>query len=299
MAMRVHHLNCGTHCPLGGAFFDGVSAGLFANVCTHCLLLETEQGLVLVDTGYGVQDVQHPHARLPHLWPAILNVRLHERDTALRQVEALGFSARDVRHIVLTHLDFDHAGGLEDFPHARVHVMEAEREVAERKRRSFVSNQRYRPRQWDGVRDWRTYASGGEGWFGFDAVRELDGLGPEVLMIPLRGHTLGHAGVAVSGEGGWLLHAGDAYLHRTQMNIACPRCAPGLAIYQHIMDTDRPARRRNQDRLRTLKRDHVREVTIFCSHDTQELAELQQSRGAPRVADDLRRVASVNTRRSS
>lgn len=28
---------------------------------------------------------------------------------ALRQIEAPGFSARDVRHIVLTHLDFDHA----------------------------------------------------------------------------------------------------------------------------------------------------------------------------------------------
>jgi hypothetical protein len=39
----------------------------------------------------------------------ILNVRRRERDMAHRQVEALGFSARDVRQIVLTHLDFDHA----------------------------------------------------------------------------------------------------------------------------------------------------------------------------------------------
>jgi glyoxylase-like metal-dependent hydrolase (beta-lactamase superfamily II) len=36
------------------------------------------------------------------------------------QVQRLGFDPRDVRHIVLTHLDFDHAGGLDDFPHATV-----------------------------------------------------------------------------------------------------------------------------------------------------------------------------------
>ncbi|MBC7770159.1 MAG: MBL fold metallo-hydrolase [Phycisphaerales bacterium] len=274
--MRVHHLNCGTHCPLGGAFYDGASRGLFASIVTHCLLLETDQGLVLVDTGYGLEDVRNTYARLPFIWPAILNVRLHERDTALRQVEALGFSARDVRHIVLTHLDFDHAGGLEDFPRARIHVMATEREAAERTRRSFVANQRYRPRQWDDVRDWRTYAAGGEQWFGFEAVRGLDGLPPEILMLPLRGHTLGHAGVAVQTRGGWLLHAGDAYLHHRQMNVACPSCTPGLAVYQHIMDTDRPARRHNQERLRALKRDHAGDLTIFCSHDRKELTELRQ-----------------------
>jgi glyoxylase-like metal-dependent hydrolase (beta-lactamase superfamily II) len=44
----------------------------------------------------------------------------------LEQVKQLGFSPRDVRHIVLTHLDSDHAGGLENFPEAHVHVLEAE-----------------------------------------------------------------------------------------------------------------------------------------------------------------------------
>ena len=276
--MRIHHLNCGTHCPLGGAFFDGASCGLFATVVTHCLLIETDRGLVLVDTGYGLQDVWYPHQRLARLWPAVLNVDYRERDTALMQVTALGFSARDVRHIVLTHLDFDHAGGIEDFPQARVHVMEKERDAAERTRRGFVARQRYRPAQWDEVRDWRTYAAGGEPWFGFEAVRALDGLPPEILMIPLPGHTAGHAGVAVRTTDGWLLNAGDAYLHGDQMKVH-HRCPPGMAVYERIMDTDRPARRANQERLRELKRQHGAEVTIFCSHDTHELAALQQSAG--------------------
>lgn len=274
--MRIHHLNCGTHCPLGGAFFDGASRGLLADIATHCLLIETDQGLVLVDTGYGLQDVQHPHPRLPRIWRAVLNTRLRESDTALRQVERLGYAARDVRHIVLTHLDFDHAGGIEDFPEARLHVMEAERDAAEYQRRSFVARQRYRSLQWDDVRDWRTYAGRGEPWFGFDTVRSLDGLSPEILMVPLPGHTLGHAGVAVQTGTGWLLHAGDAYLHGDQMNLERCGCPPGLRVYQNIMDTDRPARRANQQRLRELKRAHASEVRIFCSHDTRELAALQQ-----------------------
>ncbi len=31
------------------------------------------------------------------------------------------------------------------------------------------------------------------------------------------GHTLGHAGVAIDTPQGWLLHAGDAYLHRDEL----------------------------------------------------------------------------------
>jgi glyoxylase-like metal-dependent hydrolase (beta-lactamase superfamily II) len=273
--MKVHHLNCGTHCPIGGALFDGTSRGPLARITTHVLLIETASaGLVLVDAGYGLEDVRRPHPRLPHLWRAVLNIRLREQDTALRQVEALGYSARDVRHVVLTHLDFDHAGGLSDFPEARVHVLAAERDAAAR-RAGFVGHERYRPRQTERIADWRTYAPEGEPWRGFDAVRTLDGLPPEILMIPLRGHTLGHAGVAVETPSGWLLHAGDAYLHRGEMDLVRPHMPVGLAAYEGVMDSDRPARRANQARLRELKRASASDVRIFCAHDAAELAALQ------------------------
>jgi glyoxylase-like metal-dependent hydrolase (beta-lactamase superfamily II) len=273
--MRVHHLNCGTHCPLGGALFDGASRGPFARIPTHCLLIETGAGLVLVDAGYGLEDVRNPRARLSPLARRVVNIKLAEEDTALRQIESLGFSAADVRHIVLTHLDFDHAGGLSDFPDARVHLLAAERAAAEQKSRRGVARERYRPVQWKHVRDWRTYAPDGEPWLGFDAVRALDGLPPEILMIPLRGHTLGHAGVAVETNGGWLLHAGDAYLHHRQMDLGKPRVPPGLALYERIMDTDRSARRLNQKRLLALKGDRGAGVTVFCAHDAAELDALQ------------------------
>lgn len=277
--MRIHYLKCGTDCPVGGAFFDGFSKGVLGLIPCAAQLIETNDGLVLIDTGYGAEDVRRPHPRLSLFMRALLNIRFRERETALHQVKAMGYSPRDVRHIVLTHLDFDHAGGLEDFPQARVHVMEAEREAAERKRQGFIARRRYRPDQWDEVRDWRTYADGGERWFGFDGVRSLDGLPPEILMVPMPGHTHGHAGIAVRDGSGWALNAGDAYFYRREMDTDRRRCTPGLRFYQTMMEVDRRLRFANQERLRELKRDHGEEVTIFCSHDQKEL-EAMQARGA-------------------
>ena len=267
--MRIHHLNCGCMCPVGGRLFDGVSRGLSAHLVCHCLLIETERGLVLVDTGFGLRDMDPPGARLSPFFIAFNRIQFDHRYTAADRIERLGFSRRDVRHIVLTHLDFDHAGGLEDFPEATVHVMRAEREAAE-DRRGFIGRNRYRPAQWDDVAAWRHYEPGGERWFGFEAVRDLPGLPPEILMIPLAGHTPGHAGVAVDTGDGWLLHAGDAYFYRREMD-AQRRCTPGLRFYQTMMETDRPARLRNQSRLRRLANDRRADVRIFCSHDPIEL----------------------------
>ena len=275
--MRIHHLNCGCDCPLGGRLFDGVSPGLFGRVVCAAQLIETDAGLVLVDTGYGVADVEHPRARTSAVFRTLLNIRFRMEDTALHQVRALGFSPRDVRHIVLTHLDFDHAGGIEDFPGARVHVLAREREAAERERRGFIARRRYRPVQFDGVRDWRTYASSGERWFGFEAVRALDGLPSEILMVPLPGHTWGHAGVAIDTGAGWVLNAGDAYFYRGEMDVGRPHCSPGFAAYQRLMEVDRPQRLANQARLREMKRDHGASVRIFCSHD---VVDFREARGA-------------------
>lgn len=274
--MRIHYLECGTDCPLGGPLFDGFSKGPLGHIPCAAQLVETSEGLVLVDTGYGTQDVARPHPRLSKFFHALLNIRFRMEATAVHQIRALGYSPADVRHIVLTHLDFDHAGGLEDFPNARVHVMEAERDAAENRRRGFIARRRYRSVQWDDVRDWRTYLGGGEPWFGFDSVRALDGLPPEILMVPLPGHTHGHAGVAIDTGNGWVLNAGDAYFYRRELDADRRRCTPGLRFYQSLMEVDRVARLANQDRLRELKHRHASAVTIFCSHDQMELETMQR-----------------------
>jgi len=267
--MHIHHLNCGCMCPIGGALFDGFSRGLTARLVCHCLLVETNQGLVLIDTGFGLRDVQSPYSRLSPFFIHFNGIQFDRKYTAIDQLERLGFSARDVRHIVLTHLDFDHAGGLEDFPEATVHVMQSEIEAAQ-ERRGFIASQRYRPDLWDEVKRWKYYSAGGEPWFGFEAVRDLEGLPPEILLIPLAGHTRGHAGIAIQTPEGWLLNAGDAYFYRHEMDSDQPSCTPAMRFYQWMMEVDREARLRNQDRLRGLSRDRTKGVRLFCSHDAIE-----------------------------
>jgi glyoxylase-like metal-dependent hydrolase (beta-lactamase superfamily II) len=256
-------------CPVGGALFDGFSRGLTARLVCHCLLVETSQGLVLIDTGFGLRDVQSPYSRLSPFFIHFNGIQFDRKYTAIAQLERLGFSARDVRHIVLTHLDFDHAGGLEDFPEATVHVMQTEIEAAQ-ERRGFIASQRYRPDLWDEVKRWKYYSAGGEPWFGFEAVRDLEGLPPEILLIPLAGHTRGHAGIAIKTPEGWLLNAGDAYFYRHEMDSDQYRCTPGMRFYQWMMEVDRETRLHNQERLRALSRDRSKGVRLFCSHDAIE-----------------------------
>ncbi len=272
--MRVHHLNAVSMCLLGGALTDGRTLGLRSRLSCHCLLVEAPDGLVLVDTGLGLRDVAEPRTRLSRVLLALLAPELREQMTAVRQIERLGFEAEDVRHVVLTHLDFDHAGGLDDFPQATVHLLAEERDAAAA-RRTILDRMRYRPQQWGSRERWRTYGRGeGETWFGFDAVRDLEGLPPEILLVPLVGHTRGHAGVAVRGDRGWILQAGDAYFYRAEMDAEAPHCTPGLRLYQALMQKDRRARLWNRDRLRLLGMDHGGEVTVTCSHDPVEFERL-------------------------
>ncbi|BDA73436.1 beta-lactamase domain-containing protein [Calothrix sp. PCC 7716] len=267
--MRIHHLNCGCMCPIGGALFDGFSRGLTASLVCHCLLIETNQGLVLIDTGFGQRDVKAPLSRLSPFFMNVNRIQFEEKYTARAQIEQLGFKTSDVRHIVLTHLDFDHAGGLEDFAEATIHVMQAELDAAQ-ERKGFISSQRYRPNQWDEVKQWKLYSAKGESWYGFEAVRDLDGLPESILMIPLAGHTRGHAGIAIETSSGWLLHAGDAYFYRDEVGTKKPNCTPGLRAYQWFMEVDRKTRLLNQERLRALSVAHSNEVRLFCSHDAIE-----------------------------
>lgn len=277
--MHIHHLNCGCMCPIGGALFDGFSRGLTAHLVCHCLLVETNQGLVLVDTGFGLRDVRAPYSRLSPFFIHFNGIQFKQKYTAIDQIERLGFSASDVRHIVLTHLDFDHAGGLEDFPAATIHVMQPEIDAV-RDRDGFIASQRYRPQQWDEVKHWKFYQAGGEPWFGFEAVRDLEGLPPEILFIPLVGHTRGHAGVAIQTSAGWLLHAGDAYFYRDEIAPEY-RCTPGMRVYQWMMEADREARLYNQNRLRRLALDRGQDVTLFCSHDAVEFESLSNQARQP------------------
>ena len=274
--MRVHHLNCVSTCPLGGKLMDGRTPSILrrGHLACHCLLVETDSSLVLIDTGLGLRDVAEPKRRLSWFFLALVSPDFRAEMTAVRQIERLGFDPRDVQHIVLTHLDFDHAGGLDDFPDATVHMLASERDAA-LARTTWLDRQRFRPQQWSSRERWRVYQAGdGEAWLGFDRVQALDGLPPEIVLVPLIGHTFGHAGVAVQRDDRWLLQAGDAYFYYAEMDRERPRCTPGLRFYQWMMEKDRRARLWNQQRLRELRSEHASEVEVFCAHDLTEFERL-------------------------
>jgi glyoxylase-like metal-dependent hydrolase (beta-lactamase superfamily II) len=273
--MRIHHLDLGPCRPIGGRLMDGVSPGLLARLTCHCLLVETpSQGLVLVDTGFGLRDTMRPTPRLPGWNLALLRPALDPERTAIRRLKTLGFMPSDVRHIVMTHLDFDHAGGLVDFPQAAVHLTAAETEAATG-RHGFLARTRWRPAQWGDRGRWRMVETrlgrrgGGERFFGLPNARELEGLPPEILLVPLPGHTPGHAGVAVKGPRGWLLHAGDAYFNRAEAHGS--GSAPPLAAgYERLMADDDALRRESLARLRRMLRAPDADLAVFCTHDPVE-----------------------------
>ncbi len=273
--MKIHHLNCSTCCPMGGHYMDDITPGIGkAKIVCHCLLLETDSGLVLVDSGIGLNDVKHPERINSLFRNVLLRPQLRPEETAYEQIIAIGLDPRDVRHIILTHLDFDHAGGIDDFPWAQVHVMRAERD-ATLQRNTPIAKARYSPPQLAHEMEWNVYEHQGENWFGFEAVRDLVGLPPEILFVPLVGHTWGHAGIAIHTDQGWLLHAGDAYFFRGEMEKEY-RCTPGLRAYQKILEVDRRQRLFNQSRLRQLVETHSDEVTVFSAHDPMEYLALKE-----------------------
>ena len=254
--MLVHHLNCGSFCP-----FMGEDA-----VC-HCLLIEADEGLVLVDTGFGDRACRAPE-RLHWMHRALLGPRLRPAESSLRRVRALGFDPREVRHIVLTHLDLDHGGGILDFPEAKLHVLRAERDAAVAQA-TQQDRDRYFPALWGPDPNWEVYEPEGERWFGFEAVRSLAGLPDEILLVPLAGHSNGHTGVAVRTGGRWLLHAGDAYLDPIQLGPPA-RVPWTVKASAWFTCTDDRARRENVARLGALREQHGAEVEVFCAHSKEE-----------------------------
>ncbi|MFE1753139.1 MBL fold metallo-hydrolase [Streptomyces anandii] len=266
--MKIHHLNCGTMRPWRAP--DGL-------VC-HVLLVETGNGLVLVDSGVGVEDAADPAGRFG---AARFFVRpaFDTTEAAIHQVTALGYDPHDVRHVVLTHFDADHTGGLADFPWAQVHLTTTENhaalhpEGAVERGRYLVSQRAHGPTIVPHTLD------GGEPWRGFPNARELTGIAAGIVMIALPGHTRGHAAVAVDAGSHWVLHAGDSFYHHGQID-GTGRVPKSLTAMERAVASDWSQVRGNHHRLTELQAADPPDLLLINAHDPA-LLHKARSRTAP------------------
>jgi glyoxylase-like metal-dependent hydrolase (beta-lactamase superfamily II) len=122
--MRVHILDDGVFVTDAGNLFGG-SRKASIKGAMHPVLVEAGDSLLLIDAGFGPE--------LPEILVGRYELRRDKH--LLDHLERVGYSAGDVTHVILSHLDADHVGwalGPPSFPSATVYVQEAALEEARR-----------------------------------------------------------------------------------------------------------------------------------------------------------------------
>lgn len=243
---------------INGGFLQKEVNG-FKILC-HCLLLGNDNGLILIDTGIGMQDVLNPIERIGKVAIEQAGFKFNAQDTILAQIEKLGFKGDQVKHCVVSHLDPDHIGGLADFPLSEVHISAKEYE-------DFLNGEnRYRGIQLAHDPILRTYDQFPDNWFGLDAKKLSIDSAFDIYMVPLPGHTLGHCGIAVKQDTKWILYVGDAYYLKAEL-FTDNHPVSALA---EMMAMDNELRIASLKRLKELALHHNKEIDMFGYHDPTE-----------------------------
>ncbi|MFL5727481.1 MAG: MBL fold metallo-hydrolase [Chloroflexota bacterium] len=195
---RVALVQAGTFRSDAGALFGPVPRILWNGLVTdeidaehrllqalNCLVIETPAGRVLVETGIGERVTDKVREMRRYEGPPIV--------PALRDV---GFDPATVDVVALSHLHFDHAGGLlladgsKAFPRATIVAQRAEWDIALGENSRLIAS--YDQPEITLVRDW-----GDDG--AADGEREVL---PGVSVVPTGGHSAGHQAVVVRGGSG-------------------------------------------------------------------------------------------------
>jgi glyoxylase-like metal-dependent hydrolase (beta-lactamase superfamily II) len=249
------------------AGFAGPLRGLLARRSTWVplpipafLIDHPTAGPILVDTGLHPSVPGNPSDSLGPI-ARLLDIRMTPEQAIPAQLEALGVDPHAVRAVVMTHLHFDHASGVSQFPQATFVVARAEWEAAA----SGGLKEGYRTRQFDHAFDWRTidYEQADVASFASFA-RSVDLLGDgSIRLVSTPGHTPGHQSVVARLHDRELLLTGDAAFRRESIDTA----------ELPLLVTDGHRYRRSLAEIARYV-DQTPSADVICGHDPWEWANL-------------------------
>jgi N-acyl homoserine lactone hydrolase len=247
-AVRVHALTTGSMTsPLGG-FLEGESGDITYPV--PAFVIEHPDGLVVVDSGLH-PDLATDTSRLGALASSFApHLPADGSGSVGPTLGSAGFDPDAVSTVLLTHLHFDHAGGLVQLPNARLVVQQ--REWAGRRDDDLVSVGAYNPGDFELGHDIAE----------IDGDHDLFGDGTVTCLLTA-GHTAGHQSVQVRSEQGEFVLCGDCcYLERTMHDEHLPP-----------FGDDRRAQLDSIRRLRTLGEQGA---NLVFGHDPQQWARITE-----------------------
>jgi N-acyl homoserine lactone hydrolase len=206
-------------------------------------LIEHPEGLIAIDSGM-TADVRVPFSQR-RIAP---RPSIDTGEEIGPRMAAAGLAPDDVRKVVLTHLDWDHAGGLRHVPKAEVLVHRPEWEFAGKLRGRW----RYQPKLWPPGFAPSVYDLDPEPFGPFPESRAVTESG-DVRVVPIPGHSFGQVGVIVEAGGETLFFTADHVLrqdwfledypagHRRGLGaLFFPKLAEQTSDRIHSLLTERP-----------------------------------------------------------
>jgi glyoxylase-like metal-dependent hydrolase (beta-lactamase superfamily II) len=222
------------------------------------LIRHPSAGAVLVDTGLHPSVSAKPSANLGRIMAWYTRARLEAGEDLPAQLRARGVEARDIRLVLMTHLHFDHASGMAEFPGAAFVLSEREWEAASTDRRPFFRG--YRSAHYDYAFDYRTVSYSGAAitsYSSFGHTFDLFGDG-SVRLASTAGHSAGHQSVICRLRDRDLVIAGDVVYTRAQLEGRAEQPNP---IDPHMQ-------RRSLQELRLFHRQYP-DAVIIPGHDPE------------------------------
>ncbi len=161
------------------------------------------RGWVLIDCGPHPDLAHDPAARLG-AQAEFSDIVMGPGDDAASRLAEIGVDSSEITDVIVTHLHYDHCGGLELLPQATAHVQSSELTFA--KDPPIYQKPAYVPADWSGVSNWAVH----------DGEHDLFGDGA-IVLIPTPGHTPGHQSVLVRLPGTTAICVVDAAYHPQKM----------------------------------------------------------------------------------